>query len=29
MTDSIVLTVPEDISSRARQIAETTEKPVE
>lgn len=29
MTDQIVLTIPEDISDRARQIAETTEQPVE
>lgn len=29
MTDEIVLTIPEDISARARQIAETTEQPVE
>ena len=29
MTDQIVLTVPEDISDRARQIAESTEQPVE
>jgi hypothetical protein len=29
MTDQIVLTIPEDISARARRIAETTEQPVE
>lgn len=29
MSDQIVLTIPEDISARARQIAETTEQPVE
>lgn len=29
MTDQIVLTIPEDISARARQIAGTTEQPVE
>jgi hypothetical protein len=29
MTDQIVLTVPEDISIRARQIAETTEQSAE
>lgn len=29
MTDQIVLTIPEDITVRARQIAETTEQPVE
>ena len=29
MTDEIVLTLPEDISARARQIAETTSLPVE
>ncbi|MBC8100303.1 MAG: hypothetical protein H7Y11_12730 [Armatimonadetes bacterium] len=29
MTTQIVLTIPEDISTRARQIAQTTEQPVE
>ncbi|MBZ0297594.1 MAG: hypothetical protein K8L99_33870 [Anaerolineae bacterium] len=29
MADAIILTIPEDISSRARQIAETTAQPVE
>jgi hypothetical protein len=29
MPDQIILTVPEDISVRARQIAEATEQPVE
>ena len=29
MSNQIVLTIPEDISARARQIAETTEQPVE
>jgi hypothetical protein len=29
MTDLIILTVPEDISTRARQIAETVARPVE
>ena len=29
MTDRIVLTVPDDISARARQIAESTAQPVE
>jgi len=29
MTNQIVLTIPKDISERARQIAETTEQPVE
>lgn len=29
MTDPIVLTIPGDISARARQIAETTAQPVE
>ena len=29
MTDQIVLTIPKDISERARQIAEATELPVE
>jgi hypothetical protein len=29
MTNPIVLTIPDDISDRARQIAETTEQPVE
>lgn len=29
MTDQIVLTIPDDISARARQIAETTAQPVE
>jgi hypothetical protein len=29
MTDQIILTVPEDISSRARQIAESKAQPVE
>jgi hypothetical protein len=29
MTDQIVLTIPEEISARARQIAETTDQPVE
>jgi hypothetical protein len=29
MTDSIVLTVPEDLATRARHIAETTAQPVE
>jgi hypothetical protein len=29
MTDPIILTIPEDISARARQIAENTAQPVE
>lgn len=29
MTDQIILTVPEDVSSRAREIARTTAQPVE
>ena len=29
MSDQIALTIPRDISDRARQIAETTEQPVE
>ena len=29
MTDQIVLKIPEDISARARQMAETTDQPVE
>ncbi|MHB8627761.1 MAG: hypothetical protein ACYDBJ_22110 [Aggregatilineales bacterium] len=29
MTDQIILTVPEDISERARHIANTTDQPVE
>jgi hypothetical protein len=29
MTNPIVLTIPDEISNRARQIAETTEQPVE
>ena len=29
MTDQIILTVPEDVSRRAREIARTTEQPVE
>lgn len=29
MTDQIILTIPDEISARAREIAETTEKPVE
>jgi hypothetical protein len=29
MADTIVLTIPEDISAQARQIAETTDQPVE
>jgi hypothetical protein len=29
MTDQILLTIPDDISARARRIAESTEQPVE